>query len=69
MEEFTDWVTNDEEIQDFLVEYMGYQTRTHAMRVYQKYYEKFMSCINQKCEVNTSPSEKEEIKLPNLGQV
>ena len=61
MEEFSDWVTNDEEIQDFLVEYMGYQTRTHAMKVYQQIFEKFMSCATNASEVY---SPKEEVKSP-----
>ncbi len=44
-EEFYDWVSNDEEIQDFLVENMQYQTRTHALNIYKQYYDKYIACF------------------------
>jgi hypothetical protein len=44
--EFCIWIDGDEEIQAFLIEYMCYQTREHALKQYKAYYEKYIDCYN-----------------------
>lgn len=44
-EQFCEWITSDVEIQEFLVEYMSYQTREHALRIYTELFNKYMSCF------------------------
>ena len=39
-------MSNDEEIQEFLVEYVSYQTREHALKLYQALYQKYLDCFN-----------------------
>ncbi len=43
---FCDWIANDEDIQEFFLEYMQYQTREHAMKHYEALYHKYMDCFN-----------------------
>lgn len=44
--EFSEWIANDEEIQDFFVEYLSYQTREHALKQFQALYHKYIDCFN-----------------------
>lgn len=70
-EEFSEWIYNDEEIQNFLVETIQYQTRTHALTIYKKYYDKYIECFPgyeevKKIEANC---ESEEIKTKALIKI
>ena len=63
-EEFSEWISNDEEIQDFLVENIQYQTRTHALNIYKDYYEKYIKCFPN-YESIKDKMEKQEEALEN----
>jgi hypothetical protein len=39
LEEFKQWIETEDEIQDFLLFYTNYQTGSHAIQIYSKYFE------------------------------
>ena len=55
--EFCVWIDGDEEIQAFLIDYMCYQTREHALKQYKAYYDKYLDCFNVVASKSLSAAE------------
>lgn len=60
--EFSEWIINDDEIQEFLANNLKYQTKNHALKLYQKYYESYMKSFKVAASCSCAAL-KEEKKL------
>ena len=59
-DEFYQYIASDEDIQAFLVEYMGYQTRDHALKRYEAYYQKYLDCFSSAAGLTMLPKEEDK---------